>query len=77
MRRFGFPDSLVAVAAYHHRPAEAPCHRTSIELIQMCSETASCCGYSVVPSPVTAAAEDDLCLYLRERMIETERGLAA
>jgi putative nucleotidyltransferase with HDIG domain len=75
MRRYGFPASLVAVAEFHHRPEKAPAHRTTIELIQSCSETASSCGYFVVPRTQQDPPEDDLCLYLRERMMETERSL--
>lgn len=76
LRRFGFPDSLCRVAAFHHAPAESSSHRPLVELIQSCSETASLCGFFVVPPQTGYPPEDDLCLYLRERMIETEQSLA-
>jgi HD-like signal output (HDOD) protein len=75
MRRFGFPESLVVVAEFHHRVGESPSHRATVELIHACSETASSCGYAVVAHRQQEMPEDDLCLYLRERMLETERSL--
>lgn len=76
MRRYNFPESLVMVTLYHHHPADAPVYRETVELIGSCSRTAQLCGYWVIPPASTSAPEDDLCLYLRERMLEVDRQLA-
>lgn len=81
MRRYGFPESLQVIGGYHHRPQAAPPReRHRVELIGCCSRTASMCGYSVLmnePDPDSGDDDDDLSLYLKERMFELETSLGA
>lgn len=77
MEMFGLPKVLVMVASHHHFPANAPLYRPSVELIQSCCQTAIQCGFPELLEAPPDLPEDDLCLYVRERMLDTERGLAA
>jgi HD-like signal output (HDOD) protein len=78
MRRYGFPASLLEVAAHHHEPLLAPLpHRHRAELISCCSQTASICGFFVVglEPPAQEDDDDDISLYLKEKMFEVEQSL--
>lgn len=80
MRRYGFPDSLQDVAAHHHDPASAPNkERHRVELIGCCSQTASMCGFFVVGAEQDSdeVEDDDLSMYLKEKMFELETSLGA
>lgn len=85
MRQYGFPDRLVGAAAMHHCEDLLQLSRQAPDaaLVASCCRTASLCGYAVVQPPVRAQqeaeeedpgalADDDLCLYLKERMDEIE-----
>lgn len=75
MRRYGFPDSLVAVARWHHHPHGAQQYSTGVEFLSSCCRTASLSGFSVTSHQEVEMPDDDLCLFLRERMLEVERSL--
>lgn len=81
MRRYGFPQSLQEVCAHHHQPdlAAAP-ERHRVQLISCCSQTASLCGFFVVghdDHAVDGEDEDDLSIYVKEKMFELEQSLGA
>lgn len=84
MRRFGFPLPLIAMAAHHHTdPAELVGRNPSAALVASCCRMASQSGFSLrSPLPATECGceemeDDDLCLYIRERVRELELSLAA
>ena len=82
MRRYGFPESLCASAGFHHDPEKAsPEQRHRVRLIACCSQTASMCGFSVIGAGLEPTAEeeedDDLSMYLKEKMFELEASLNA
>ncbi len=81
MRRYGFPESLSLVAAHHHEPEKAaPAERHRVELVSCCSQTASLCGFFVVGSDRVQQEDeedDDLSMYLKEKMFELETSLGA
>jgi putative nucleotidyltransferase with HDIG domain len=76
MRRFGFPDSLIRQAAYHHGCG----HSTPLPwgFVACCCRTATLCGFSTIdPQDPIPAGPDDICLFIQEKMLEVERQLAA
>jgi len=79
MRRYGFPDSLRELTAHHHEPGlVAYEHRHRAELTSCCCRTASMCGFGVGWSREDSEVEqedDDLSLYLKEKMFELESSL--
>ncbi len=79
MRRYGFPDSLRELTAHHHDPALVCMpHRHRAELISCCCRTASMCGFLVDGlEPVNEEEDDDLTLYVKEKMFEIEQSLGA
>lgn len=79
MLRYGFPDSLRELTAHHHEPGLAPrSHRHRAELISCCCRTASMCGFFVDGiEPPVEEEDDDISLYLKEKMFEIEQSLGA
>ncbi|MEJ5369686.1 MAG: HDOD domain-containing protein [Bryobacteraceae bacterium] len=88
MRRYGLPQELAAAARLHHHADPLELSRTDPDaaLIASSCRLAACAGFAVVAEPPAAASpqgnpdpdspeQDDLCLYLRERVDEIERGL--
>lgn len=91
MRRYGLPEPLAEAARLHHHadPLELSKTNPDAALVASSCRLASSVGFAVVAEPPPAASEgsspdeeageqDDLCLYLRERVaeIELELGLA-
>ncbi len=91
MRRYGLPEPLSEAARLHHHADPLELSRTNPEaaLVASSCRLASSAGFAVLVEPLPAASggssrdeaegeQDDLCLYLRERVteIELELGLA-
>jgi putative nucleotidyltransferase with HDIG domain len=76
MRRYGFPESLRELTAHHHEPGLAAHeYRHRAELISCCCRTASMCGFGVGGHAEVEQEDDDLSLYLKEKMFELESSL--
>ncbi len=79
MARYGFPDSLREMSAHHHEPGLVAYEfRHRAELISCCCRTASMCGFLVGGSeelPEVEQEDDDLSLYIKEKMFEVESSL--
>lgn len=88
MRRYKLPDRVVAAALLHHHPDPLALSRSDPEaaLIASSCRLASSSGFPVIPRAQRRAREtapgeedpsfeDDLCLYLRERVAEVEVAL--
>ena len=79
MRRYGFPESLSEVTAHHHEPELVTGnHRCRAELISCCCHTASMCGFligGIEELPDAEHEDDDISLYLKEKMFEMESSL--